>query len=85
MINMKLYAGVAGRDCKMNNKSKITLCIIASIVGRLIGFIAVLVFTYLMVDMTGKLGCLWLLCLLLAVDLIPTYEFKREVKDESNK
>ena len=82
---MKLYVGVVGRSYKMSDKSKIALCIIASIVGRVIGFIAVLVFTYLMVDITGKLGCLWLLCLLLAVDLIPAYEFKSGDKDESNK
>lgn len=69
----------------MSDNSKITLCIVASIIGRVIGFIAVLAFTYLMVDITGKLGCLWLLCLLLAVDLIPAYEFKSGGKDGSNK
>lgn len=67
------------------SKSNITLCIIMSIIGRLLAFLGVLGFTYLMVDMTGKLGCLWLLCLLLTVDMIPTYEFKCGDKDDSSK
>lgn len=52
--------------------------IIASIVCRLLGLVAVLTFVYAMVVFTGSLHCLWLLFLLLAVDIIPTYEFKRE-------
>ena len=52
-----------------------TLCIIASIVCRLLGLVAVLAFVYAMVVLTGSLGCLWLLWLLLAVELVPTYEF----------
>jgi hypothetical protein len=31
-----------------------------------------------MVGITGKLGCLWLLWLLLAVEYIPVYEFKTQ-------
>jgi hypothetical protein len=53
-----------------------TACIIASIVCRLLGLVAVLAFVYFMVVLTGSLGCLWLLFLLIAVDIIPTYEFK---------
>jgi nicotinamide riboside transporter PnuC len=56
-----------------------TACIIASIVCRLLGLVAVLAFVYFMVVFSGSLHCLWLLFLLFAVDLIPTYEFKREV------
>lgn len=60
--------------------------IIASIIGRLLGIIAILVFVYLMVALTGSLGCLWLLFLLLAVDFIPTYSFERKNYDkEENK
>lgn len=59
-----------------------TTCIIASIVCRLLGLVAVLAFVYFMVVLTGSLGCLWLLFLLLAVELIPTYEFKHKNSDE---
>ena len=63
-----------------------TACIIASIVCRLLGLAAVLAFVYLMVVFTGSLHCLWLLWLLFAVDIIPTYEFKREFPvDKENK
>lgn len=55
-----------------------TVCIIASIICRLLGLIAVLGFVYLMVIFTASLHCLWLLFLLFAVDIVPTYEFKRE-------
>lgn len=55
-----------------------TACIIASIVCRLLGLVAVLAFVYFMVVFSGSLHCLWLLFLLFAVDLVPTYEFKRE-------
>ena len=55
-----------------------TFCIIASIICRLLGLIAVLGFVFHMVLFTGSLHCLWLLFLLLAVDIVPTYEFKRE-------
>ena len=61
-----------------------TACIIASIICRLLGLVAVLAFVYFMVVLTGSLGCLWLLFLLLAVELVPTYEFKRTT-DELNK
>ena len=61
-----------------------TACIIASIVCRLLGLVAVLAFVYFMVIFTGSLGCLWLLFLLLAVELIPTYEFKHKTSDEEN-
>jgi hypothetical protein len=59
-----------------------TTCIIASIVCRLLGLVAVLAFVYFMVVLTGSLGCLWLLFLLLAVELIPTYEFKHKNSDD---
>ena len=62
-----------------------TSCIIASIVCRLLGLVAVLAFVYFMVVLTGKLGCLWLLFLILAVDYIPTYEFTHKSSDEENK
>jgi hypothetical protein len=52
--------------------------IIASIICRLLGLVAVLAFVYFMVVFSGSLHCLWLLFLLFAVDLVPTYEFKRE-------
>lgn len=55
-----------------------TACIITSIVARFFGLAAVLAFVSLMVIHTGSLGCLWLLFLLLAVELIPTYEFKHK-------
>lgn len=55
-----------------------TACIIASIVCRLLALVAVLAFVYFMVVLTGSLGCLWLLFLLLAVELVPTYEFKQK-------
>ena len=55
-------------------------CIIVSIVCRLLGVISILAFVYAMVVYTGSLKCLWLLFLLLAVELIPVYEFKH--KDE---
>ena len=62
-----------------------TACIIASIVCRLLGLVAILAFVYSMVVLSGSFVCLWLLFLLLAVDFIPTYEFKRESTNEDNK
>ena len=63
-----------------------TACIIASIVCKLLGLVAVLAFVCFMVVFTGSLHCLWLLFLLLVVDIIPTYEFKREFPvDKENK
>ena len=59
-----------------------TACIIASIVCRLIGLVAVLAFVYFMIVLTGSLHCLWLLFLLLAVDIVPTYEFSRTIPNE---
>ena len=61
-----------------------TACIIASIVGRLLGLVAILAFVYFMVVLTGSLSCLWLLFLLLAVELVPTYEFKHKTSDEED-
>jgi hypothetical protein len=52
--------------------------IITSIICRLLAVVAILAFVCFMVVFTGSLHCLWLLFLLLAVDLVPTYEFKRE-------
>jgi hypothetical protein len=62
-----------------------TACIIASIVCRLLGLVAVLAFVYFMVVLTGSLGCLWLLFLILAVEFIPTYEFKSSRDDNKEK
>jgi hypothetical protein len=62
-----------------------TACIIASIVCRLLGLVAVLAFVYFMIVLTGSLGCLWLLFLLLAVEIIPTYEFKSHNSTDDNK
>ena len=63
-----------------------TACIIASIVCRLLGLVAVLAFVYFMVVLTGSLNCLWLLFLLLAVEIVPTYEFKsNNLKDKGEK
>ena len=60
--------------------------IITSIICRLLGLVAVLAFVYFMVVFSGSLHCLWLLFLLFAVDLVPTYEFKREFPiDKENK
>jgi putative effector of murein hydrolase LrgA (UPF0299 family) len=56
-----------------------TVCIIASIICRFLALAAILAFVYFMVVFSGSLHCLWLLFLLFAVDLVPTYEFKREV------
>jgi hypothetical protein len=55
-----------------------TFCIITSIICKLLGLVAVLGFVFHMVLFTGSLHCLWLLFLLSAVDIVPTYEFKRE-------
>lgn len=61
-----------------------TACIIASIVCRLLSLVAILAFVYFMVVLTGSLSCLWLLFLLLAVELVPTYEFKHKTSDEED-
>ena len=61
-----------------------TACIIASIVCRLLGVVAILAFVYFMVVWSGSLHCLWLLCLFLVVNYIPTYESKREPSDKEN-
>lgn len=58
-------------------------CIILSIICRLLAFIGVLAFVALMVIFTNKLGCLWLLFLLLTVECVPVYEFKRKVSDDT--
>ena len=56
--------------------------IITSIICRFFGLVTVLAFVCFMVVFTGKLGCLWLLFLLCAVELIPVYEFKRNIQNE---
>lgn len=61
-----------------------TACIIASIVCRLLGVLAVLAFVSFMVVLTKSLGCLWLLFLLLVVELIPTYEFKHKTSNDED-
>lgn len=52
--------------------------IITSIICRLLAIVTILAFVCFMVVFSGSLHCLWLLFLLLAVDLVPTYEFKRK-------
>lgn len=59
--------------------------IIASIICKFLCILAVLSFVYLMVVFTGKLSCLWLLWLVLAVEFIPTYEFTSNVPKEEAK
>lgn len=61
-----------------------TICIIASIICRLLGLVAVLGFVFHMVLFTNSLHCLWLLFLLFAVDIVPAYEFKHKTSDEEN-
>lgn len=61
-----------------------TISIIISIICRLLGLMAVLAFVFGMVALTGNLHCLWLLFLLLAIDVIPVYEFTHEnIKDNN--
>lgn len=57
-----------------------------SILGRLLGLLVVLGFVAIMVISTGKLGCLWLLWLLIAVEFIPIYdiELTSEQKEHKN-
>lgn len=61
------------------------VCIIAPIICKLLGLVGVLGFVFHMVLFTGNLRCLWLLFLILAVDIIPTYEFKREFPVDKEK
>ena len=58
--------------------------VIISIIARLVAFLGVLGFVFGIVYMTKNTKFLWLLLLLLAVDLVPTYE-TRTVKDLGNK
>lgn len=62
-------------------------CLIVSIVCRLLGLVAVLAFVYAMVVLTGSLGCLWLLFLLLTVEFIPipVYKFNQPTSDNDEK
>ena len=57
--------------------------IIITVICRLLALAAILGFVIFMVTFTGNLACLWLLWLLLAVELIPTYEFKTQPKTET--
>jgi hypothetical protein len=59
--------------------------IITSIICRLLGLVTILAFVFAMVVFTGSLHCLWLLWLLFAVELVPTYEFKREFPIDKEK
>lgn len=59
--------------------------IITSIICRLLAIIAILAFVCFMVVFSGSLHCLWLLFLLFAVELVPTYEFKREFPIDKEK
>jgi hypothetical protein len=62
-----------------------TACVIASIVCRLLGLVAILAFVYFMVVLTGSLNCLWLLFLILILDYIPAYEIKnKNIKNEGD-
>jgi hypothetical protein len=54
------------------------VCIIASIICRLLGLVAVLAFVFAMVVFTGSLHCLWLLFLILILDYIPVYNYKSD-------
>ena len=58
------------------------VCIIASVLGRLLGLAVIFGFVFHMVLFTNNLHCLWLLFLILAVDYVPTYEFKRTIPTE---
>ena len=53
-------------------------CIITSIICKLLALLSILGFVFAMVWFTNNLNCLWLLFLLLAADIVPTYEFKSE-------
>jgi hypothetical protein len=55
--------------------------IIITVICKLLALIAILGFVLFMITFTGKLACLWLLWLLLAVDFIPTYEIKTQPTD----
>jgi hypothetical protein len=57
--------------------------IIITVICKLLALVAILGFVLFMVTFTGKLACLWLLWLLLAVEFIPTYEFKTQPTDNS--
>ena len=59
-------------------KQSWNVSIITSIICRLLGLIVVLAFVFGMVALTGNLHCLWLLFLLLAIEVIPVYEFTRK-------
>lgn len=70
---------------RMTNKWKDwKACIITSIICRLLALVAILAFVFAMVWFTGKLSCLWLLFLTLLVEIVPTYEFKSERKNNDN-
>jgi hypothetical protein len=62
-----------------------TFCIIASIICRLLGLVAVLAFVYSMVVFTESLSCLWLLFLILILDYIPAYEIKEDSEKTKDK
>lgn len=62
--------------------------IIASIVCRLLGLVAILGFIFGLIIFTGNLHCLWLLFLVLILDYIPVYTFERnheKINNEVNK
>lgn len=60
------------------------VCIITSIICRLLALVAVLGFVFALVVITSNLNCLWLLFLLLVVEIIPVYEFKLERDKDVN-
>ena len=66
-------------------KNNWNVCIITSIICRLMALVAVLAFVFAMVVFTNSLHCLWLLFLLLTVELVPVYEFKSEKEKDVNK
>lgn len=59
-------------------------CVVASVVCRFLGILAILAFVALMVVFTGKLACLWLLFLLFAVEFIPTYEVRSNYENKTD-
>lgn len=54
------------------------ICIVTSIICRLLALVAILAFVFAMVAITNNLNCLWLLFLLLAAEIVPVYNFKSQ-------
>ena len=54
------------------------ICIVTSIICRLLALVAILAFVFAMVAITNNLNYLWLLFLLLAAEIVPVYNFKSQ-------